>query len=313
MDLKDVLDIVLVICASGIIFVLPSTIYTAMFFGIFYRRKPLCLDKDNLKGTAYYPYKDELKKSVVVSKKIECTLVSINSDDNLKLVGRYYDKKSDTTIVLIHGYQSNAFNNFSSLMQYFLSLGFNVLMTDQRAHGMSEGHFTTAGCKEKYDLLNWISWIDSNTDCSNIFIYGISMGATTIGLASDKIKNQKVKGLIMEAGFTSFYDELWFSSGKVFMKKAAMNYIVLCAKHLLNADIKESTIDALSKTTVPVLFLHGNNDTEVPMSHTKENFLACSSDKYFSVVEGAPHTLCHYIGKENVENIIKEFIRKYQS
>ena len=313
MDLKDVLDIVLIICASGIFFVLPSTIYSTMFLGIFYRRKPRYLDTDDLEGTAYFPYKDDLKKSIVESKKIECTLVTINSNDNLKLVGRYYDKKSSTTLLLIHGYQSNSFNNFSSLMQYCLSLGFNVLMIDQRAHGMSEGRFTTTGCKEKYDLLNWISWVDSNTDCSNIFIYGISMGATTIGLASDKIDNPKVKGLIMEAGFTSFYEELWFSSGKVFTKKAAMNYIVLCAKYLLKSDIKESTTDALSRTTIPVLFFHGNNDTEVPMSHTKENFLACSSDKYFSIVEGAPHTLCHYIGKENVENKIKEFIIKYQS
>ena len=76
---------------------------------------------------------------------------------------------------------------------------------------------------------------------------------------------------------------------------------------------KESTADALSRTTIPVFFLHGNNDTEVPLSHTKENFLACASDKYFSIVEGAPHTLCHYIGKENVENKINEFIIKHQS
>lgn len=312
MDLKDILNIVLIVCASGIIFVLPSTIYTAMFFGIFYRRRPLFLDTDDLKGTAYHPYREELKKSVTEAKQIECELVSVRSDDGKKLVGRYYDKGSDTTVLLLHGYQSTSFNNFSSSLRFFLSSGYNVLMMDQRAHGMSKGRFTTAGCKEKYDLINWISWAESNADCKNIFIYGISMGATTIGLASDKIRSPKVKGLIMEAGFTSFYDEVWFGSGKILMKKAALNYVVLCARYLLKADIKESTAEALSRTAIPVLFLHGDADTEVPMAHTRESFNACASDKHLLVVNGAPHTLCHFIGKETVENKIKEFITKYQ-
>ena len=284
-----------------------------MFLGIFHRQKPLLLEKDNLKGSAYYPYKEELKASIIEARQIKNALVTIKSYDNLNLVGRYYDKNSETTIVLVHGFQSNAFNNFSSILKYYLSSGFNVLMIDQRAHGMSKGHFTTTACKEKYDLLNWIEWLENNTNCSNIFIHGVSMGAATIGLASDKINTPKVKGLIMEAGFTSFYDELWFSFGNFFMKKAAMNYILLCTKYLLKIDIKETTVKALSKNKIPVLFMHGNCDTEVPITHTKESFLACNSDKYLIIIEDAPHTLCHLIEKETVENKIKEFIIKYQT
>ena len=313
MDLKDVINIILIFCASGIIFVLPSTIYTAMFWGIFYRRKPLLLDSDNLKGTDYYPYRDELKEIITEAKQFEYVLVTTRSKDNLRLVGRYYNNNSDTAILLVHGYQSNGFNNFSSLLKYYLSLGFNVLMVDQRAHGLSEGHFTTGGFKEQDDIINWISWIEDNSGCTNIFIYGISMGATAIGLASDKIKSHKVKGLMMEAGFTSFYEEISCSATKVFMKKAALNYVVLCAKHLLKADIKKSTVESLKMTSIPVLFLHGSTDNDVPLSHTKDNFLACASPKYFTVVEGAAHTLCHLIGRETVENEIKGFIAKYRS
>ena len=313
MDLRDVINIILIFCASGIIFVLPSTIYTAMFWGIFYRRKPLLLDSDDLKGTAYYQYRSELKKIVVEAKKIEFAPVTVKSNDNLNLAGRYYDLKSDTTVLLIHGYQSTAFNNFSSLLKYYMSLGCNVLMVDQRAHGLSEGRFTTTGCKEQYDIINWISWIDKNSSCSNIFLHGISMGATTIGLASDKIRNPKVKGLIMEAGFTSFYEELLNCTGKVFMRQAALNYIVLCAKYLLKVDIKKKTTDSLSGTSIPVLFMHGSDDTEVPLSHTDENFRACASEKSFLIVNGAGHTLCHFIGKETVESKINEFVMHYKS
>ena len=313
MELNDVLNIILIFCVSGIFFVLPSTIYSVMFWGIFYRRRPLMLDSDDLKRSSYYPYRDELRRIITEAKKYEYSPVTIRSNDGLKLAAKYYAKDSDTTLVLMHGFQSNAYNNFSSLLTYFLSCGYNVLAVDQRAHGESEGHFTTTGCKEQYDLINWISWLEENTECESIFIYGISMGATTIGLASDKITSPKVKGLIMEAGFTSFYEELYHSAKRVFMKQAAMNYIVLCAKHLLKADIKQKAADSLSQTAIPVLFFHGSDDNEVPMSHTEENYNACASEKSLSVIEGAGHTLCHLVGRERVEKDLGEFITKYQS
>ncbi|MBR7112612.1 MAG: alpha/beta hydrolase [Clostridia bacterium] len=313
MDIREMINVIWIVMAAGVIFVLPSTIYTAMFFGIFYRHKPLYLDRDDLTGTHYLPYQKELGEIIREAKGLECRAVSIRSRDKLVLAGRYYDRGADTTVVLVHGYQSDSFNNFSSLLKYFLSQGRNVLMIDQRAHGQSGGRFTTTGCKEQYDVMDWVAWLDQHTDCSSIFLYGISMGATTIGLASDKIKSPKVKGLIMEAGFTSFYEELNACVGRVFMRQAALNYIVLCAKHLLHADIKKSTVQALGATAIPVLFLHGESDSEVDLMHTRMNFDACASEKSLLIVEGAGHTLCHFIGQERVENAIGEFIATHQS
>ena len=312
MDFYDVIKIILIACSPGIIFFLPSTMFTMVFIGVFHRQRPLYLDTDDLQGTVYYPYRDELKELVIEAKKIEHEMVTIQSDDKLKLVGRYYDKHSVTTVLLVHGYQSTAYNNFSSWLKFYLSSGFNVLTIDQRAHGLSEGKYTTTGCKEQYDLLNWISWIDTNTAAENIFIYGISMGATTIGLASDKIKNPKVKGLIMESGFTSFYNELCDSKIKMFMRKSALKYIVHCAKFLLKSDIKKSTTESLANTQIPVLFMHGTKDEEVAYSHVEASYNACASEKSLVLVEGAGHTLCHLIGKETVENKVKEFIAKYR-
>ena len=311
MDLNDVINIILIVCASGILFVLPSTIYTAMFFGVFHRQRARLLDSDNLEGSSYYPYREQLKKAITEAKQIEHSTVTIKSRDNLQLFGRYYDQGANTTMLLVHGFQSNSFNNFSSQLKHYLSLGLNVLMIDQRAHGLSKGHFTTAGGKEQYDLIDWIAWLDENSVCKNIFIYGISMGATTIGLASDKIKNPKVKGLIMEAGFTSFYEEMSLSMGNMFMKQAALNYMRLCAKHWLKVNIKQRTPESLAATAIPVLFLHGTEDAEVLMSHTEENFRACASPKTLFIVEGAGHTMCHLVGGDAVENKIEEFIKKY--
>lgn len=313
MDFYDVIKIILIVCSPGIIFFLPSSMYTMIFHGVFYRQKSLFLDSDDLQGTAYYPYRDELKEIITEAKKIEHTRITIKSDDKLNLVGRYYDRDSDTTVLLVHGYQSTSFNNFSSWIKFFLSYGFNVLTIDQRAHGLSEGRYTTGGCKEQYDLLNWIEWIDKNTNAENVFIYGISMGAATVAYASDKIKIPKVKGLIMESGFTSFYEEMSDSMGKMFMKKSALNYVVLCTRCLLKADIKKRTTESLKNTSIPALFLHGTNDKEVALSHVEASYNACASDKSLVIVEGAGHALCHLAGRETVENSILDFITKKRS
>lgn len=308
----DLIQIIILFCALGIIFVLPSTAYTFMFFGVFYRKRPLLLEKDNLKDTHYYPYREELKAIITKAKQIAFQTVTVRSDDGLNLTGRFFDEGSDTTVVLVHGFQSTAYNNFSSLLIYFLSLKLNVLMIDQRAHGSSKGRFTTGGAKEQYDVLNWISWLDENTSSEHIFLYGISMGATTLGHVSDKITNRKVKGLIMESGFTSFYNQFSFCANFTFTKQAALNYNVLCAKKLLKADIKKSTTQSLSNTSIPVLFLHGSADCQVPLSNTQENYHACTSEKTMLIVEGAGHTLCHLIGKETVEAELKKFIVKHR-
>lgn len=302
--------IIFVLIGLGIFFSLPSTMYIFMFLGIFYKHKCLILEKDDLRGTQYYPITEKLKKDILHAKSIPCEEVTIKSNDGLNLFGRYYNVNSDKTIIFSHGYQSNAFNNFSTIMIDYLDKGYNVLLIDQRAHAKSEGKFTTLGCKEQDDLLLWVDYIDNKKDVNDIFIYGISMGATTVGYASEKMKSKKVKGLIMESGFTCFYDELKATIGNVFMKKAALKCVYLISKKILHIDIKKSVEESLKNNNVPVLFIHGDCDREVSLEFTKRNFSACSAMKELIIVEGADHTLCYIIGTKKLHTKIDDFLKK---
>ncbi len=302
--------IIYILVGLGIFFALPSTIYTFMFLGIFYRRRVVMLEKDNIKNTHYYPFSRQLKRDILYAREIPCENVTIKAQDGVLLFARYYNKNSNKTIIFVHGYQSNAFNNFSTAMIDFLNWGYNVLLIDQRAHGNSGGRFTTLGCKEKEDLQLWISYIDSKIEVTDIIVYGISMGATTVGYTAENIKTNKVKGLIMEAGFTCFYDELICSFGRVFLKQAALNYVYLMAKIVLGIDIKQSIESSLKNNKIPILFLHGDNDKEVPLEFTEKNYFACASTKEIIAVEGAGHTLCYITGGQSLQKKINNFIEK---
>lgn len=292
----------------GIFFALPSTIYTFMFLGIFYRHRAIMLEKDDIQNTQYYPFAKQLKRDILFVKEIPCENVTIKAKDGVSLFARYYNKNSNKTIIFVHGYQSSAFNNFSTATIDFLNSGYNVLLIDQRAHGNSGGRFTTLGCREKDDLQLWINYIDSKKEVADIIVYGISMGATTVGYAAENVKTNKVKGLIMEAGFTCFYDELVSSLGRVFMKRAALNYVYLMAKTVLGIDIKQSVESSLKNNKIPVLFLHGDNDKEVPLEFTERSYCACASTKEKIIVNDAGHTLCYITGGQPLQKQINNFI-----
>lgn len=300
--------IIYIFVGIGIFFALPSTIYTFMFLGVFYRRKTIMLEKDDLKNTQYYPFAKELRNDILLAREIPCEKVKLKAKDGVTLFARYYSSSSDKAIIFVHGYQSNAFNNFATAMVDFLNNGYHVLLIDQRAHGNSGGRFTTLGCREKDDLRLWIEYVDRKPEINHIVIYGVSMGATTVGYACEKITSSKVKGLIMEAGFTCFYDELVSSLSNVFMKKAALNYVYLMSKSLLKVDIKQSIEHPLRNNRIPALFLHGDTDNEVSMEFTKKSFSACAAKKQFITVKGAGHTLCYLAGGEPLRNSINEFI-----
>lgn len=287
---------------------LPSTFYSAMMYNILTRHKESCFEKRNLKNTPYAPFQNEIRESILEARSIPCEEVWINSSDGLRLFGRYYDRGSDKVMVFVHGYSTNSFNNFSAPLKAFLEEGYNVLMPDQRANGRSEGRFTTLSFREKDDLICWIDWLDKKPEVNSIYLYGISMGATTVAKASDTIRSGKVKRLVMESGFTSFYDQTRVGLKKNPDKSWSVKYMCAVSKKLLKIDLKESSAEHLSNNKIPALFLHAGNDTEVPIEFTKTNYEACASRKEMIVVEGAVHTTCFISGGEKLRHRIFRFL-----
>ena len=300
--------IIWVLVGGGIFFALPSTVYTVMFLGVFHRGKRFLIESDNLKNTQYYPLAEKLKEDILQVKALPYKGVELTASDGVGLFGRYYENTSDRAVILVHGYQSNAFNNFSGILKDFLKKGYSVLLIDQRAHGQSGGRFTRVGHYEKDDLLLWIDYIAGQKQIKDIVIYGISMGAATVGYASEHIKSEKVKALVMEAGFNTFYEMLSDNFDKVIMKKYALSYIYLTAKRFLKIDIKKRVEESLKNNKVPTLFLHGDTDKEVKLDYTMRSFTACASKKQMITVEGAGHTLCYHIGGETVQQKIHSFL-----
>ena len=80
---------------------------------------------------------------------IQYESVELTSEDGLKLAGWYTPPKNGTVILVAHGHASARPEDIYAL---FASHGYGVLAWDFRAHGDSEGDFTSLGYYEVLDV-----------------------------------------------------------------------------------------------------------------------------------------------------------------
>lgn len=274
---------------------------------------------ENNPAQAYPPLK-EYEQYVVSGikwfKGKEPEKITILSYDGLKLVGYYIEHPEPKgTLILVHGYGSLYSLDFGCVYEYYYSLGYSVLAVNQRAHGDSEGKYIFFGTRERYDCQKWAEYIASRTpEDLPVFLDGLSMGTTTVLMASGLKLPDNVKGIIADCGFTSPWDEFCeiLKRAKVPVHPV-LDGVNLWAKICIGFDFKEySTLDAMKVNKLPVLFVHGEADTFVPPKFSYENYDACIAPKQLVTVPGAYHGMSYLTDMDKCRRAIEEFLNKYR-
>lgn len=243
--------------------------------------------------------------------------VSIKSYDGLNLVAYYFPcpQPSKKYAVLMHGYNSCGKNDFGVAIDFNLELGFNVLIPDQRAHGESEGKYIGFGILERFDCKSWCEYlIERFGNDIQIVVGGISMGATTVLMASGLDLPEQVKCIYADCGFTSPLDELKHIQHNLLHLPASLMMFggTLVCKLVAGYDVRElTTADALRKAKKPILFIHGKRDKLVPCKFSIENYEACASEKELFLVEEGLHGTSFFADNEGYKKKVKEFLDKY--
>ena len=233
------------------------------------------------------------------------------SYDGLRLAARYFDNKSDKTVILFHGYRSSAARDFSCAIEMYTKFGFNILLCDQRSHGRSEGRLITFGVKESKDVKTWVEYVTEHYGTENILLGGMSMGATTVLLACGLNLPKSVKAVVADCGYTSPV-EIMKRVAKKSMKINAtlfLPFLNIYCKLLGNFSIYGTdTRNVLKNTEIPIIFVHGADDGFVPCEMSKIAYAANPSNRKLVIIDGADHGLSYLIDKTTVENELKQFI-----
>ncbi|WP_018659311.1 alpha/beta hydrolase [Allofustis seminis] len=239
--------------------------------------------------------------------------VEISSDDHLKLKGHLAKNDGDTLILIAHGYQTSEKESLP-LAKAFYDMGYSTLTIDMRAHGNSEGKFIGMGYFEKYDILNWINFINEHLPNQKIFLHGTSMGGGSVLLAGTLDLPSNVKGIIDDCGYSSAYEMFQLELKKRFNLPSfpVLDMANIMAQIRANYNLKDTDVlKNIDKIKSPVLIIHGDKDNYVPVEMAQRLYDKLPGEKDLLIVEEADHADSKYLDPETYYEKIQEFIIKY--
>lgn len=306
--------VLLWILAGLFFFVLLSGLY--VFVKACVRRKELpWMVEEELKKTSFGKYYKCIVASDEWLKEHQAQDVYVQSKDGLRLHGYWIPAENPRgTVLLVHGYRSTMLVDFGLAFAFYHALGMNVLVPEHRCHGKSEGKYITFGVKESEDITQWISYHNDHFGVQQIFLSGMSMGASTVLYLADQSLPANVKCIIADCGFTSPWEILGevFRSVTHFPAAASLWATDLFARVFAGFSLKEKdTRKALAKAKLPVLMIHGSADDFVPCRMTLEGFDACTEDKELLIVQGAGHGVSFLVDKQSYTTKVIAFLEKH--
>lgn len=263
---------------------------------------------------------DEIKADILAGKTWlegrEKEELSIRSFDGLRLRALFVpNPEAKGTLLLFHGWRSTWKTDFIVALPFYYAQGMNLLLVDQRSQNGSEGKYMTYGIREQRDVASWVECMAGKLGKDHpLFLGGLSMGAATVLMASDLPYDADVRGVIADCGFTSPWEIIRKVAGRSrwIPLNASSALLNVFTRRFAGFDMKEkSTVDALRRTKLPVLLIHGLADDFVPPEMSRENYAACASEKELVLVEGAGHGMSYVVDPERVRAAIAGFLRRH--
>lgn len=245
------------------------------------------------------------------------------SEDGLNLRGELLlaDKATDTVAVVIHGHECTAGGMGFISEFYHRVMGFDVFAPDLRAHGDSEGRVIGMGGLDSRDVVGWIKQLVAERGADiKILLHGISMGSATAMMTCGREDlPDNVKCAVCDCGYSDLRGEITYEGKKMF-RFAPMKLLTALADVAFRLRGKYSIasvspLRAVSRTKVPILFIHGAADALVPTEMAYELYAAhpgeAGKDKQLLIVPGAEHAASFFKDNELYEKTTSEFVKKH--
>ena len=307
-----------VVAAAGALAVADAAIIS-YFYGRTMKRKEADVERTiKMAGTDWSQYAE------ILAKRKEFMLAQPHEDvyqssfDGLKLHATYFpainDKvKKKRVVICFHGYTSKGMSDFTGLSDYYFRQGYAMLHPDARSHGSSEGTYIGFGCLDRKDALQWINWvIEKCGQDVEILLHGISMGGATVLMAGGLDLPSQVKGIVSDCAFTSAKEVFTHVLNSMYHMPA---FPIIAGADFVNKRLAGYGMDEcnakreVTKVKVPVLFIHGSNDTFVPCKMCHEIYDCCVTPKKKLIVEGAAHAESYFKDMKAYEQMLDEFTK----
>ncbi len=232
-------------------------------------------------------------------------------DDGYLIHGTFIKSKEESNkyIILTHGFRYSRLGGVK-YVNIFRELNYNIYLYDLRNHGQNvRGGIITMGEQEHKDLAIIIDKMyEKFGNNIQLGLHGESLGAFS-SLYVTKLRADKIKFIIEDCGYSYTRDELLHQTNRQKLPKWMYYRIEKYARKKYNqhwADMDAKKV--LKNCTIPILFMHGGNDTFTPARMAQELFDAHGGYKSICIIEGAEHAQSVVTDYNKYKKTVNKFI-----
>lgn len=216
--------------------------------------------------------------------------VAFQTDDGWTLRGWWIPAptaEEAPVVVFLHGYGASKAQALS-VAPFLHRAGYAVLAFDFRAHGESDGAFTTLGLEETRDVRAAVEYVATREDADawNVTLFGWSMGAAAALLAGPL---PGVRAVVVDSAFAAADEVIT----RVLASRAPLLFAQLCIEFASwkvgrrASDARPA--DAARDLDLPLLIIQGLDD-DVARASDAEAIHAAAKRSQIWLVPGAKHT-----------------------
>jgi fermentation-respiration switch protein FrsA (DUF1100 family) len=232
--------------------------------------------------------------------------VEFNAEDGTGLFAWFLPARGEPrgTVLYLHGNAQNISTHFANVA-WMPAAGFNVLAMDYRGYGGSQGSPTLEGVQLDIDAAMRTLIARPDVDPSRIIIFGQSLGgALAIHYTAHSDYRANVRAIVVDSAFSDYR--------RIVKDKAASFFLTWPLQWLLPQTIDNDFSPAASVhavSPIPLLFIHGERDSIVPVEHSKRLYARAAEPKEIWLVPDAGHIQA--VKQKDIRKRLTEFLRRH--
>lgn len=240
--------------------------------------------------------------------------ISITAEDGTPLYADLIRGNDGAPLeILCHGYRSNPYRDMCGVAVEAMRRGHNILMVYARAHGVSGGRSISFGYREARDIAAWATEANRLLGGVPTVLFGVSMGAATVIMTSALPLPSSVRCAVADCPYSSAEQMLRQEIAKDRLPTSVFYPLVrLSAKIFAGFDPEDaSPIDAIRHSRLPMLLIHGDEDSFVPCSMSRQMREVCATECELLIINGAAHALAYVTDSVTYTSAVNSFYEKH--
>ena len=226
------------------------------------------------------------------------------ADDGWPLFGWWIPcQGAERTIVLCSGYRGNK-SEVVGLAPFLRERGFNIFAVDLRGQGASGLAPVTMGWRESLDVQAAVRATHERVPSGSVGVLAYSMGGAACLLAA--ASGAKVDAIVTDSAFASargvvLHNVREWAHIRGEALAPLMDWFLQRRLGFRLADVDSS--QAAARITCPLLVIHGDADSMVPVAHARAIYEHAPAPKELWLVPGVNHAGAYFAGRD-------EYIRR---